>query len=426
MSSPEEFYAHAQAAAKSEAAPWESRIKVIPQEWYTTAPPPREWLLRDARTDSREGVFPRGKVGLLAAEGGAGKTMAVVQLARAVATGTSWLGTFEVPKPGKVLLVLGEEDEEEVHRRVHRAARHGDEAPPEVAIVTLPLAGITCPMVVDGEDGPFLTWLREHVATTGPYALIVVDPISRFYGKDAEKDNAAGTRFCQALESLVEASGGASVLGSHHVNKQSRGSGRTVDTSSARGSSAITDGVRWVATIGVEEIEGETASAVLKLAVTKTNYAKKPPPVELRYTDGGVLVPLDETERQDAERARDEADPRVRRQRRRAEAEATRDAEIDKAVIACVEARPGIGATDLRIHVKAKANCGADAADTAIARMIQAGRLRRGEGKTKAHYLAETTASAQPERMPPIKNGLNGVAHLHVETPFGHPTLDDV
>ena len=210
MSTAEDFYANAQAANdKTEPSPWESRIKVVPQEWYTTAPKPREWLLKDARTEAKEGVLPLGKVGLLAAEGGAGKTMAVVQLARAVATRTRWLNTFDVPEAGKVLLILGEEDAEEIHRRIYRASHLDGAVPPEGSIVTLALAGITCPMIEDGDDGAFLVWLREYVKQTGPYALVVADPISRFYGKDAEKDNAAGTRFCQALESLVETPAGA-------------------------------------------------------------------------------------------------------------------------------------------------------------------------------------------------------------------------
>ena len=273
MNPADEFYKNAQAGNDTKPAPWESRLTVVPQEWYETPAPARQWLLRDSRNNS-EGVFPLGKVGLLAAEGGAGKTMAVVQLALAVASGTPWLGTFETPNPGKVLMILGEEDAEEVHRRIHRAAHLDDHRahPPEGAIVTLPLTGIACPMIEDGEDGAFLVWLREHVSQTGPYKLIVADPVSRFCGPDAERDNAAGTRFCQALESLVVPSGGASILGSHHVNKQSRGSGATVDASSAQGSSAIVDGVRWVSTIGVEHIPDAAIDTVLTFAVPKTNY----------------------------------------------------------------------------------------------------------------------------------------------------------
>ena len=385
--------------------------------------PPRKWLLRDSRHNG-EGVLPFGKVGLLVAEGGAGKTMAVVQLAIAVARGTPWLGTFDVPNPGKVLVILGEEDAEEVHRRTHRAVRLPDGAAPprEGAIVTLPLTGVACPMIEDGGDGRFLVWLREYVSKTGPYSLIVADPVSRFCGPDAERDNAAGTRFCQALESLVTPSGGASVLGGHHVNKQSRGSGATLDASSARGSSAIVDGVRWVSTIAIENIPNAAIDTVLTFAIPKTNYAKKPPPLELRYSDGGVLVPLGESDRETADKARDEADPRARKERKREEAKTVRYTEIDKAVLACVKAKPGIGATDLRTQVKAMAGCGPDAADTAIARTIQAGRVRRTEGKTKGHHIVEPAATATPVSEPTPMNGVHGTG-MSVDD---GPSLDDV
>jgi RecA-family ATPase len=402
MSTAEEFYAHAKAAEREKSGPWESRVTVVPQDWYTNPAPPRRWLLRDARNDG-EGVYPLGKVGLLVAEGGAGKTMLVVQLALAVATGTAWFGTFDTPNPGKVLILLGEEDAEEVHRRIHRAAHQASLTPPEGAIVTLPLAGIECPMIETGGEGPFLPWLREYVAKTGRYSLIIADPVSRFCGPDAERDNAAGTRFCQALESLIVPSGGASILGSHHVNKGSRGSGATVDASSSRGSSAIVDGVRWVSTVAVENIPD--AETVLTFAVAKTNYSKKPPPVQLRYSDGGVLVGLDDGHRAKTDKAREDADPKTRRERRKEQAKSSHDAKIDEAVIACVEGTPGIDAGTLRTQTKARAGCGSDAADTSVERLVLAGRIRREkDGKPMRHYVVE--ASPVPQR-----ETTNGVGH---------------
>ena len=235
-----------------------------------------------------------------------------------------------VPEKFNPLLSLAAVDTVPLVHLIENVVAAATLLPPEGSIVTLALAGIVCPMIDDGEDGAFLVWLRKYVADTGPYALIIIDPVSRFYGADAERDNAAATRFCQALESLVAPSGGASIIASHHVNKNSRGSGVTVDASSARGSSAFTDGVRWVSTIAVENIEGN--DTVLRLAVVKSNYAKKPPPVELRYGDCGVLLPLDEADRDKADKARDEADPKARKQRKAKEVKSTEAARIDSAL----------------------------------------------------------------------------------------------
>src|SRR5437899_7804452 len=73
-------------------------------------PPPRKWLLVDC--------LPLGKVALLVAPGGTGKSQLALQLAIAVATGGSLAEWWQVGEKGPVLALFAEEDEEELHRRV--------------------------------------------------------------------------------------------------------------------------------------------------------------------------------------------------------------------------------------------------------------------------------------------------------------------
>jgi hypothetical protein len=160
-----------------------------------------------------------------------------------------------------------------------------------------------------------------------------------------------------------------------------------------------------VAALGVENIPEAAVDTVLTLSVVKSNYSKKPAPLELRYGDDGVLVPLLDEDRQVADKARENAEPQARRQRKRDEVKTRREAEIDAAVIQCVTRMPGIGTSDLRLQVKARAGCGADAADTAIARMIQAGRVERRDGKTKQHFLIGDANSTPPASGTTPKNG---------------------
>jgi len=127
---------------------------------------------------------------------------------------------------------------------------------------------------------------------------------------------------------------------------------------------------------------------------------------------------MTDDERAASKQARDEADPKARRERLREEAKSARNAEIDAAVLACVTATPGIGSTDLRTAVKAMANCGPDAADTAIARTIQADRIRRTEGKTKQHYIIEAIANGAAPDL-----GYNGVGSTAADK---HMALEDV
>lgn len=392
---------------------WTPRITVPAPDWYTTAPPRRTWLLRDRRTPQSDGVLPLGKVGQLVAEGGGGKTMALVQLAIAVATGTPWLGALEVASPGRVLAVLGEEDADEVQRRVYNASRASGVAPPPLgSIVTMPLAGIPCSMIErdsygNPTDAAFLYWLRAYLAepTELPWRLIVADPLSRLAGQDAEKDNAQATRFIEALESLA-AKTGATVLVAHHSNQSSRGAGSKVTATSSRGVTALVDGVRWAATMAVEHVEGldpdarERLGEIVTIAFAKSNYSRRGEPIRCRrdLNHGGALVPMDDLDAElvaaaraandprstrqadrEAERQRREerqAEERAKRQATGLEAEAARCAEEDRVLASILADRPDITQRDLRAAMATR--CPSGCGHTRVDRARE--RHRRGGG----------------------------------------------
>jgi hypothetical protein len=112
-----------------------------------------------------------------------------------------------------VLIILGEEDLKEARGRLYRASRQMGIRPPKDSIVLRALKGKPCRLVDDrNQETEFLEELRNYVAETGPYSLIILDPLARFAGKDTEKDNNAATVFDQVCETLIEPSGGAFVL----------------------------------------------------------------------------------------------------------------------------------------------------------------------------------------------------------------------
>src|SRR5690606_3062732 len=80
-------------------------------EFLDEAPPARVWLL--------EGLLLLGIVGLLVAGGGTGKSYLMLQLAVSIVTGRPFLG-LAVEEPGSVLLICGEDDRDEIHRRRRR------------------------------------------------------------------------------------------------------------------------------------------------------------------------------------------------------------------------------------------------------------------------------------------------------------------
>ena len=65
----------------------------------------------------------------------------------------------------------------------------------------------------------------------------------------------------------------------HHTTKASQATG---ERPVVRGSSALVDGARFVATLTPDETG-------VAFDVTKTNYGTRPPTVRLRRTDGGGL-----------------------------------------------------------------------------------------------------------------------------------------
>lgn len=383
---------------------WDPLALVATAEFFKTKPPPRDYLLRDARREPNSGVLVRGKVAALVAEGGAGKTQSASDLAVAVATGGNWFGCIRATKPGRVLVVFGEEDKDEAQRRAYTSCL-GGAAVPAGKITYLPLHGVWCAMLERNErkntvETAFLGWLRSYVERTGPYALIILDPLTRFAGPEAEKDNAEGTRFVQALESLVSPSGGAAIMVAHHTNKLGR-DGKPVGTAASRGSSSLTDGFRWVATMSTAEfvftdpLVQERLGEVVTISFTKSNYTKKGQSIHLRRGERGALVPLDdadlglireaesgaerkaskkaereaERDRTREERAAKEAAARASKDAAKLEDRQRRDAEDDAAATRLHTANPSMALRNLIALFKRERTCGAARATDALKRV---------------------------------------------------------
>lgn len=297
------------------------------EQGWPESKPQRAWLLKrpaseqEVRAASRrgahaypQGFLPLGKVGMLAAAGGAGKTMALAQLAVSVVTGRPWLGHYTVPAEsrGPVLLALGEEDVIEVQRRLYDI-REGLNLSAEewgelkCKLMILPLAGVPVQLVsAQGrdklpEETLFFRELRQRIEGAGvDWRLLVLDPLSRWAGPETETDNFAATRFVAAVESLSQVRGNPTVLMAHHTTKAARRGLDAGEATAARGASALTDGVRWVANLVKQD------GGPLALSLVKTNYTAPAPAVSLESGEGGVLRALsrEDLEKLAAERAK--------------------------------------------------------------------------------------------------------------------------
>ena len=261
--------------------------------------PTDDWL--DERPAARRALVTldgkpyilRGKVGLLVASGGHGKSQLLMQLAVSVASGKKWLPKlsfigdgFQIPEAGAVCLAFGEEDEAEVRRRLFWTAKHlqldeDQQRRLKENLVVVPLCGKSVALLGqrpgDRRNEQSETFrairlkeqLSEWVTECDGWALVCLDPASRFGGLQMEVDNAVATRFVEVLESLTELKGNPAVICSHHTSKGAmRAKESDKDQGSARGASALVDGARWVAELFRNGEGGQ------KLRVTKNNYGR--------------------------------------------------------------------------------------------------------------------------------------------------------
>ncbi len=264
--------------------------------------PPRETLLKDSRTGRP--IMVRGKTGIVGGSGGAGKTMAFTMLAICVALGRAWFGEggFDTAQ-GRVLMLLAEEDREEIERRIASISRAMGLGDLELEILTsnlvlLPLAGqgVAFTSGGDGARGELpeterpeeiRELLREAHDCGEAFALVILDPLSRFAGFDVEKDNPAATRFVQVLESFTsKPCGEPNVLVAHHLRKIGQDEDREA-SQAIRGAVGLVDGVRFAAILSQQKVIAG-APDLLRFKVVKSNYAAMPEPLELcRPVDAG-------------------------------------------------------------------------------------------------------------------------------------------
>jgi hypothetical protein len=264
-------------------------------------PPPRRWLLHDC--------LPLGKAGLLVAPGGTGKSQLALQLAIAVASGGHLAGYWKVGEKGRVLGLFAEEDDEELHRRLRAVLRGlaadaggtGDlELDLRENLLLKSLSGEDSLMTSADANGSvtrtnFSERLCALIKQLGEFKLIIIDPVSRFRGGN-ENFAEDATRFVEAAEFIARETG-ATVLLLHHANKASS-SAEDQHQGASRGSSALTDGVRWQMNLSaltdkqakVLTLENDVRHEYLSAKVTKNNYGPSGDTVFLHRETHGVLA----------------------------------------------------------------------------------------------------------------------------------------
>lgn len=261
-------------------------------------PVPRRWLITD--------VLPSEKVGVIVAPGGTGKSIFLLHVGMGVATGAPVFGIWETGEIGGVLMLLAEDDDEEIHRRIHYIIRQLASSNNHESIEAMLKNLIVKSMVAEknlmtaagvSRDMEQTNYVERLIATAKlvpNLKLIVIDPASRFRGGE-ENSAEDTTRFVEALERVAQETG-ATVLFAHHTNKVSS-QATEASQNASRGSSALTDGVRWQMNLaGMTEKEAQNYAIptderhmYLTATNTKNNYALRQPAIVLKRGEGGCL-----------------------------------------------------------------------------------------------------------------------------------------
>jgi RecA-family ATPase len=262
------------------------------------------------------GLTP-GSVGTIVGAGGVGKTTLLMQVATALSTNAPAAGGAFAPagEPRRVVLVAAEESTDILTIRLHainnwlkkelgQASLFETDAHEsriglmEKNLRLVPAAGSSVQLLKDGESTEFFESLCEFCQGS---RLIIIDPLRRLHDGD-ENSSAAMTQIVQLLECLAKRTG-AAVIAVHHVSKAAMLGGVGDSAAAARGSSALTDAVRWQLNLsGMSEDESKKFGltgqhkSFLRLEFAKANYVAPQPTIWLRRLEGGVLTRVDLTD----------------------------------------------------------------------------------------------------------------------------------
>jgi KaiC/GvpD/RAD55 family RecA-like ATPase len=263
-----------------------------------TEPPDREWVFKR--------LLPKKIVAALIAAGGTGKSFMAIHMAVASASGGMFLDEFISEKPIKVVYISGEDDQNELHRRLRSAVKSFSNSYKDLVKQNLSFIDFSSSFELFTNK---LSYGETNITETpaklikliqdklgNEVGLIIIDPVSRFRGGE-ENSAPDTTRFVQTIQLLSEQLN-STVLLVHHVNKNARANG--TGQNNARGSSALVDGVRLVMELNAlsdKEMKDQFnitpgTKELLSLSVVKSNYSKKIMPITVEKTDDGSFAPF--------------------------------------------------------------------------------------------------------------------------------------
>jgi regulatory protein RepA len=271
----------------------------------TAEPIPALFTLDDNKGNEQM-FMPRGKVSVLASEGGLGKSLLAMHLGISLALNKptnlkSWCNQSLKPNPvsGKVVLLYAEEDLNTCLYRLRMQLQNdmGEVNPDLLRKLSGRLIPVPLCVIQEGMDSSLalsdskrsgdnraihrlerLIRSLNKVAGDDGIDLIVIDPLSQFGGADFEVDNGEASRLMHNLQQLtLSVKGKPTLLAIHHSSKTSK-KGKLAN--SVRGSSALKDNARWASVLrrvdedesGENFLRDRNKRGIIELVVAKSNY----------------------------------------------------------------------------------------------------------------------------------------------------------
>lgn len=254
--------------------------------WFTASTlagqdvPERLWLVPD--------LVPAGDITLLGGDGGTGKSLLALQLACSVAMAKPWIG--RATSSGRAMFVSAEDDEAEIHRRLHAiTSAEGADIGDLTALTILSLAGKGAILAAPQPRGnllsptPLFSEFERRVAEEMP-TLLVLDTLSDLWSGD-ENNRAQARQFVGLLRSISMKHGCAVLLLAHpSLTGLANGSGLS-------GSTAWNNSVRSRITLERITQDGHEADPDRrKLVVRKANYTARGGEIVMRWKAGAFEV----------------------------------------------------------------------------------------------------------------------------------------
>jgi RecA-family ATPase len=220
-----------------------------PRIWRSEAPPIQTYTI--------EPLLPSGVVGILVAEGGAGKTTFAMRAGMSVAGGRDLFGL--TTRQGRVVYIACEEHESGLRRRLYWIAKREVErmmlekasleaidafqAALDTNLIIKSAVGYEVFLIESAKGGPAQGAIVDELIEDlpRPLELLILDPISRLNNAE-ENSNQVGTMLINAAERLAREVQTA-VLLCHHTGKAAA-KDRDTGLYAARGASGFVDAAR--------------------------------------------------------------------------------------------------------------------------------------------------------------------------------------